>query len=70
MAHGMRHGTSLEPPNRWGNTEEKEGAAWMAQKAALPMLSSSVNPNVCFTWLMLICTQQTMIVALGLNRIQ
>ena len=39
MAHGMRHGVSLFVPKILGNELEKEGAAWMAAKWILPMLS-------------------------------
>jgi hypothetical protein len=43
IAHGIKHGTSDLSPKMWGNELEKEGAAWMAGKWDLPMLSLKEN---------------------------
>lgn len=32
-------------PNMWGNELEKDGAAWIAEKENLPMLSNVDNPR-------------------------
>lgn len=58
MAQGMRQGTLRTSANMWGKIVEKDGAAWMAQNAALPTLSSSVSPKIFLTWLMLTCTRR------------
>lgn len=55
MAQGIRHGTLRRCANMCGKMVEKDGAAWMAQKAAFPTLSSSVKPKIFFTWLMFTC---------------
>ncbi len=54
MAHGIRHGMSCFSPKICGNELEKEGAAWIETKCALPTLSLSVKPKVPLDWLMVI----------------
>jgi hypothetical protein len=46
MAHGIRQGMSVLDPKMCGKELEKEGAAWIAGKENLPMLSLSVNPKI------------------------
>ena len=41
-------GPTVRVPNMWGKDVGKEGAAWMAGKLILPMLSSSVRPKMAF----------------------
>ncbi len=49
MAQGMRQRTLLLRPKMCGNELEKEGAAWTAGYAYLPMLSESVKPKMALT---------------------
>ena len=46
-----RPGHTLRPPNMCGKEEGNEGAAWMAGKEILPMLSSGVRPKIPRIWL-------------------
>lgn len=39
MAHGIKQGTLYADPNIWGKLLEKDGAACIAAKWILPMLS-------------------------------
>ena len=50
QAHKKKLST-LRSPNMWGNEVGKEGAAWMAGKEILPMLSSGVRPKMPRIWL-------------------
>jgi len=50
IAHGIKHGTSPRSPKIWGKLDEKLGAAWIAGKWLLPMLSDSTKPKVAFDW--------------------
>jgi hypothetical protein len=49
MAQGMRQFTSARS-KMWGKDEAKEGAAWMAGKECLPMLSESEKPKMPLAW--------------------
>lgn len=48
MAQGMRQRMSLRSPNIWGKDVGKAGAACVAGKDILPMLSSPFRPNMAF----------------------
>lgn len=46
MAHGMRQRMSLRSPKMWGKDVGKAGAACVAGKEILPMLSSPLRPKM------------------------
>lgn len=55
IAHGIKQGTSVLSPKIWGNELEKDGAAWIAGKWLLPMLSDSTKPNVALDCVYVSC---------------
>lgn len=44
--HISEQSLTVRVPNMWGKEVENEGAAWMAGKLILPMLSSLVRPKM------------------------